>query len=61
MDTLLRTLGHYIDGRPTGDDASRYGDVANPARGEIAARVAFSEPADVDAAVSAARRSSSAN
>jgi malonate-semialdehyde dehydrogenase (acetylating)/methylmalonate-semialdehyde dehydrogenase len=56
MDTLLRSLGHYIDGRPAGEHAVRYGDVANPARGEIAARVAFAEPADVDAAVTAARR-----
>ena len=56
MDTLVRTLGHYIDGRPAGEHAARFGEVADPARGVIAARGAFAEPADVDAAVAAARR-----
>ena len=48
------TIGHWIDGQPWTGEASRYGDVYNPARGEQTARVAFADAAVVDAAVKAA-------
>lgn len=49
----IRTVGHFIAGRPT-DDADRYGDIYDPARGEVQARVAFADEATIDAAVRAA-------
>ncbi|CAN5141607.1 CoA-acylating methylmalonate-semialdehyde dehydrogenase [soil metagenome] len=52
----MRTIGHWIDGGPAGDDAGRLGDVYTPATGEVAARVAFADADVVDAAVSAASR-----
>ena len=48
-------VGHWIDGAEhTG--AERYGDVFDPATGEVQRRVAFASAPDVDRAVSSARR-----
>ena len=52
--TGIGTIGHWIDGQPWKGEASRYGDVYNPARGEKTARVAFADAAVVDATVTAA-------
>jgi len=52
---LAAVVNHWIGGaehEPASD--SRYGDVFNPASGEIARRVGFAGPAEVDAAVQAA-------
>jgi malonate-semialdehyde dehydrogenase (acetylating)/methylmalonate-semialdehyde dehydrogenase len=51
----LRTISHFIAGKAYGDDAERYGDVYDPARGEVQARVAFADSATVDRAVAAAK------
>lgn len=50
----IRTILHSIAAKPAGEDSPRYGEVYNPALGEVAARVAFADAATVDQAVSAA-------
>jgi malonate-semialdehyde dehydrogenase (acetylating)/methylmalonate-semialdehyde dehydrogenase len=49
-------LPNFIDGRPAGSPSDRWGDVFNPSRGEIIARVPLSDAPEVDAAVQAAAR-----
>ena len=49
-----RTIHHSIAGKADGHEAARYGEVYNPATGEVAARVAFADAATVDGAVKAA-------
>ena len=56
MQIALRELGHYVDGAPLTGASGRFGDVYDPATGEVQARVALATPAEVDAAVAAARR-----
>jgi malonate-semialdehyde dehydrogenase (acetylating) / methylmalonate-semialdehyde dehydrogenase len=51
----MRTLEHWIGGRPTPGHSRRTGPVWNPATGEQQAEVLLAEPADVDAAVASAR------
>ncbi len=50
----VRTIPHVIAGKALGEDAARFGDVFDPARGEIQARVPFADAATVDRAVAAA-------
>jgi malonate-semialdehyde dehydrogenase (acetylating)/methylmalonate-semialdehyde dehydrogenase len=52
----MRQITHWIDGKPSGSDATRHGEVFDPATGEISARVAFADQGIVDDAVTAARR-----
>jgi malonate-semialdehyde dehydrogenase (acetylating)/methylmalonate-semialdehyde dehydrogenase len=54
---LAAVVGHFVDGavRAPSPDA-RFGDVFNPATGEIARRVGYASPTEVDAAVQAAAR-----
>ena len=51
----LRTIGHYIAGRACGEDSARFGNVYDPARGAVQARVAFADAKAVDEAVESAR------
>lgn len=51
----LRTITHWIAGKPADGNGTRFGDVYDPAVGQVAARVAFATPQDVDRAVAAAR------
>ncbi|WP_407921521.1 CoA-acylating methylmalonate-semialdehyde dehydrogenase [Actinomadura soli] len=51
----IRTIKHWIDGRDTAGESSRTAPVWNPATGEHQADVLLAGPADVDAAVRAAR------
>ena len=54
---LAAVVGHWVDGGERAADAgSRFGDVYNPSTGEVARRVAYASPAEVDAAVQAAAR-----
>jgi len=46
---------HWIGGRVADGPTARVGDVFDPATGRVAKQVAFASPADVDAAVAAAR------
>lgn len=50
----IGTILHNIAGRADGQDSPRFGDVYNPALGEVQARVALADGATVDRAVSAA-------
>jgi malonate-semialdehyde dehydrogenase (acetylating)/methylmalonate-semialdehyde dehydrogenase len=52
-----KTIGHFIGGAAVDTtSATRFGDVFDPARGEVQARVAFADEATVDHAVRAARQ-----
>ncbi|WP_322010834.1 CoA-acylating methylmalonate-semialdehyde dehydrogenase [Paraburkholderia sp. J12] len=53
-DAAVRTLTHYVDGRPQSGTGERYGDVFNPATGKVSVRVPLATVAEVDAAVAAA-------
>lgn len=52
----METFLHYIDGRLTEPHANQFLDVTNPALGEVYARVADGDAADIDAAVDAAEK-----
>ncbi|HEX4886332.1 MAG TPA: CoA-acylating methylmalonate-semialdehyde dehydrogenase [Casimicrobiaceae bacterium] len=52
--TTLQRLPHWIGGKPIASTTSRYGDVTNPATGEVIRHVPFATTAEVDAAVEAA-------
>jgi len=54
-DSPTKIIGHFINDRSVEGTPAAFGDVWNPARGERSARVAFASPADVDAAVAAAK------
>jgi malonate-semialdehyde dehydrogenase (acetylating)/methylmalonate-semialdehyde dehydrogenase len=52
--TDVGRIAHWIEGRPYDGEPDRFGDVYDPATGQVAARVAFATPEDVDRAVTAA-------
>ena len=52
--TALETVAHWIGGERQ-SEASRYGEVTDPATGEVVRRVAFASAQDVDRAVAAAQ------
>ena len=51
----MRGIGHFIDGGLVGGLGGRFGDVFNPATGEVEARVAFASTAELDQAVASAQ------
>ena len=57
---MPKDLHHFIDGAPVAGTSGRFGEVFNPATGELAARVPLAGAAEVDAAVVAARGASAA-
>ncbi len=52
----MREIGHFIDGRMVAGQSGRFGDVFNPASGEVSGKVALGSAADVDQAVAAAAK-----
>ncbi|QFU92802.1 CoA-acylating methylmalonate-semialdehyde dehydrogenase [Amycolatopsis sp. YIM 10] len=52
---MTARISHWIDGKPFSGVAERAGDVFDPATGQVAARVDFAGPAEVEAAVTAAK------
>ncbi len=52
---MVEELGHFIAGKRVVGKSGRFGDVFNPAAGEVTARVAFADTNEIDAAVKAAR------
>ncbi|NND43979.1 MAG: CoA-acylating methylmalonate-semialdehyde dehydrogenase [Xanthomonadales bacterium] len=50
----METLSHYINGKRTPGTGDRFGDVYDPATGQVQRRVPMATEADVDAAVQAA-------
>src|ERR1700723_1414856 len=53
-DRKLREVHHWVNGQTLTGTSGRFGDVFNPASGEVQARVALATPAEVDTAVAAA-------
>jgi malonate-semialdehyde dehydrogenase (acetylating)/methylmalonate-semialdehyde dehydrogenase len=53
-DRQLREIHHWVNGQTLTSRSERFGDVYNPATGEVQARVALATAAEVDAAVVAA-------
>ncbi|QGZ62760.1 CoA-acylating methylmalonate-semialdehyde dehydrogenase [Paraburkholderia acidisoli] len=54
----VRTLTHFINGKPVAGTSERFGEVFNPAFGKVSARVPLASVAEVDAAVAAAQAAS---
>src|SRR5262245_5460760 len=50
----LAAVSHFINGQIVEGTSGRFGEVSNPALGQIARRVAFASKADVDRAIAAA-------
>src|SRR3984885_16240416 len=53
-DRKLREVHHWINGRTVTGSSGRFGDVYNPASGEVQAKVALASVDEVDSAVAAA-------
>src|SRR5690606_7203639 len=51
---MTTTLTHWISGKPAAGRSGRFGDVFNPATGEVTARVPLADAAELDAAVASA-------
>ena len=51
---MATTLNHWINGREVAGQSGRFGDIYNPAQGEVVARVPLATPAELDAAAAAA-------
>ena len=54
-DTNVSTLQHFIDGARVAGESNRFGDIYNPATGQVQARVPFATAGEVDKAVQAAK------
>ena len=52
----MKTLTHFIDGKHVAGASGRFGDVFDPATGEIQARVPLANAADIHKAVEAAQK-----
>jgi len=52
--TIPKNIGHFVNGKSIPGSGSRYGNVYNPASGEVTGRVAFAGKDEVEQAVSAA-------
>ncbi|MDQ4008447.1 MAG: CoA-acylating methylmalonate-semialdehyde dehydrogenase [Actinomycetota bacterium] len=52
----MSRVTHWIDGKAWSGEPERRGDVFDPATGQVSGQVDFAAPAEVDAAVAAARR-----
>jgi malonate-semialdehyde dehydrogenase (acetylating)/methylmalonate-semialdehyde dehydrogenase len=50
----MREIGHYIGGKLTAGTSGKFGDIHNPAAGEVTARVALASTAEVNAAIASA-------
>ncbi|MGA3004943.1 MAG: CoA-acylating methylmalonate-semialdehyde dehydrogenase [Acetobacteraceae bacterium] len=50
----MQEIGHFIGGKPAAGSSGKFGDVYNPAAGEVTARVALANTAEVNAAVASA-------
>ena len=52
----MKTLTHFIDGKHVAGTSGRYGDVFDPATGEVSARVPLANAADLSKTVEAAQK-----
>lgn len=53
---MTKQLSHFIDGKRVAGKSGRFGDVYNPATGEVTARVPLADAAEVRAAIASAAR-----
>jgi len=53
---LPREITHFVNGEQVSGSSGRYGDVYNPALGEVSGRVAYATEAEVRAAIDAAHK-----
>ena len=51
----MKHCSHWIGGKPWDGEAARHGDIYDPATGQVSGKVDFAGPAEVDAAVAAAK------
>src|ERR1700675_4199917 len=51
----VKDICHYINGREVAGPSNRYGDVYNPALGEVTGRVPFASTEEIGQAVAAAQ------
>ena len=51
----MKDVGHWLNGARVAGASGRYGDIFNPAVGEVSGRVALASAAEVDSAVRAAK------
>jgi len=52
--TIPKTIGHFVNGRILSNTGERYGNVHDPARGEVTGRVSFAGKKEVEEAVASA-------
>jgi malonate-semialdehyde dehydrogenase (acetylating)/methylmalonate-semialdehyde dehydrogenase len=52
--TVTKTIGHFVNGRILPGSGERYGNVYDPAKGEVTARVSFAGKKEVEEAVASA-------
>ncbi len=52
----MRSIGHFVNGKEQAGTSGRFGDIYNPATGEVQARVAFASKAEMRQAVETARK-----
>jgi malonate-semialdehyde dehydrogenase (acetylating)/methylmalonate-semialdehyde dehydrogenase len=52
----MRTIGHFVNGKEQAGTSGRFGDIYNPATGEVQARVALASKAEMRAAVEIAQK-----
>src|ERR1700733_15362195 len=52
--TTMREIGHFIGGKQVAGTSGKFGDVFNPASGEVTAKVAMADASEVDKAIAAA-------
>jgi len=57
---MSKQLHHFINGAPVAGTSGRFGEVFNPATGELAARVPLAGTAEIDVVVAAARGAAAA-
>src|SRR6202142_2146694 len=50
----MREIGHFISGKPIAGSSGKFGDVFDPASGEVTGKVAMADASEVDKAVAAA-------
>jgi len=55
MASSSHTLTHFIDGKHVAGESNRFGDVFNPATGEIASQVPFASTAEVRTAIESSK------
>src|ERR1700730_15916860 len=55
MEAAMRSIGHFIGGKEVAGTSGRAGDVYDPNTGEVQAKVAFADPAQVAHAIAVAQ------